>query len=109
MASHPRSIHHLYDRYGSNPSMETGNTRGAAFNKPDVQDPEDRHDRRYTGDVADDWRRGGGKGGATGKPGYDHGGAWRMKDSNDWHSGHDKVEFVKPEPVAPSAHQKRRG
>jgi hypothetical protein len=72
MASHPRSIHHLYDRYRSNPSMETGNTKGSAFNKNTVQDPENKHDVGYDSDVAGDWRRGGGKQGAEGKPSFDH-------------------------------------
>ena len=84
----------------SEPSFETGNTRGTAFNKPDVQDPEDRHDRRYTGDVADDWRRGGGKGGATGKPSFDRDNSGRRgrAGSLDWGSGHDPATIRKPEP-----------
>jgi hypothetical protein len=40
--------------------METGNARGA-FNKPDIQAPEDFHGPGYSNDVADDWRRGGGR------------------------------------------------
>ena len=61
MASHPRSIHHLYDRYRSNPSMETGNTKGSAFNKNTVQDPENKHDvgvrLRRCGRLAQRWRQ----------------------------------------------------
>jgi hypothetical protein len=87
--------------------METGNTKGSAFNKNTIQDPENRHDVKYDNDVANDWRRGGGKGGATGKPGFDRGNAWRMKDSNDWHSGHDAADIRRPEPVAANEKQKR--
>ena len=55
-----RSIHHLYDRYRSNPSMETGNAKGSAYNKNTNQDPEDKHDDKagYDNDVpADSWLR----------------------------------------------------
>jgi hypothetical protein len=60
------------------------------------QAPEDRHASNYNNDVADDWRRGGGKGGATTKPSFDKSNAWRMKDSNNWHSGSDPAVIRKP-------------
>jgi hypothetical protein len=63
------------------PSLEP--KRGGAFNSNVVQDPENRHDVRYDNTVADDWRRGGGKGGATGKPGFDFGASYRRKDGGD--------------------------
>ena len=45
--------------------------------------------------------RGGGKGGATGKPSFDRGNAWRMKDFNHWGSGHDPATIRKPEENKP--------
>ena len=36
------------------------------------QFPEDRHGAGYCPDVASDWRRGMGAGGATSRPGFDH-------------------------------------
>jgi hypothetical protein len=60
------------------------------------QAPEDQRAAGYHNDVADNWLRGGGKGGATGKPSFDKSNAWRMKDSNDWHSGHDPAVIRKP-------------
>ena len=60
--------------------------------------------------LANSWIRGGGKGGATGKPGFDFGASYRRKDGgNDWHSqtGPDKVEFVKPEPVTTNKQQRQ--
>jgi hypothetical protein len=80
MASHPRSIHHLYDRYRNSPSMDS---KGPALRNNRPQDVEDRHDdhsspRGYWNDTENDWRRGGGKGQATSKPGFDFGGAWRQ-------------------------------
>ncbi len=78
------------------------------------QMPEDQHDNRgghYDNQVsANSWIRGGGKGGATGKPGFDFGASYRRKDGgNDWHSqtGPDKVEFVKPEPVTTNKQQRQ--
>lgn len=35
------------------------------------QAPEDRHGPGYDNDTPNDWRRGGGNGGAEGKPGFD--------------------------------------
>lgn len=37
------------------------------------QFPEDKHGAKYDNDVADNWLRGMGKGGAEGKPGFDKG------------------------------------
>jgi hypothetical protein len=98
-----------HHRIESEPSFETGNARDRAFNKPDVQDPEDRHDRDYAGDVADDWRRGGGKGGATGKPSFDRGNAWRQAEGSIHGPPGERGQQRRPEPVTPSAHQKRTG
>lgn len=115
MASHPRSIHHLYDRYRSTPSMDS---KGPALRNNRPQDVEDRHDdqsspRGYYNDVpADSWLRGGGAGGATGKPGFDKGQSYRRADGgNNWHSQTppDKVSFVKPEPVTANKQQRRTG
>jgi hypothetical protein len=94
MASHPRSIHHLYDRYRSNPSMETGNTRGA-FNKPDIQDPQNKHDTGYSNDVpANSWLRSDG----TRKPSFDRDNSWRKgrEASLDWGSGSELAVIRSP-------------
>ena len=79
------------------PVMETGNARGA-FNKPDIQAPEDFHGPGYSNDVADDWRRGGGRGGATGKPSFDGDNSWRKgrAGSLDWNSGSDPAVIRSP-------------
>ena len=74
------------------------NTQGA-FNRNDVQDPEDRHDNsrtaRYDNDHANNWVRGGGED-ATSKPGYDHNPVWRRANKGDtWNSPGDKVTFQK--------------
>jgi hypothetical protein len=81
------------------PAFESASAK-AAFSENTVQDPEDRHDRRYNNDAPNDWRLGGNED-ATGKPSFDRGNAWRMKDSNDWHSGHDPATIRKPEPNKP--------
>jgi hypothetical protein len=76
------------------------------------QMPEDQHGPGYDNAVADDWRRGGGKGGATEKPGFDFGASYRRKDGgNDWNSTTqaDKVSFVRPEPVTANKQQRRTG
>jgi hypothetical protein len=93
-----RSIHHLYDRYRSNPSLESGNTKGSAFNKNTNQDPESKYDAGYHNDVPGDWRRGGGAGGATSKPGFDRGNAWRAGRDGVDHGQGDPATIRKPEP-----------
>jgi hypothetical protein len=76
------------------PSFESGNKQGA-FNKPDVQDPEDRHNRQYNNDHRDNWVRGGGED-ATSKPGYDHDPVWKRANKGDtWNSPSDKVTLQK--------------
>jgi hypothetical protein len=97
------------------PSLEP--KQGEAWNRNTVQDAENKHDDRssprgYHNDVADDWRRGGGKGGATDKPGFDFGASYRRANKgDDWNSTTqaDKVSFVRPEPVGPNAKQMRKG
>jgi hypothetical protein len=95
-------------------------TRRSTPHEPDMtardqhrnQMPEDQHGPGYDNAVADDWRRGGGKGGATGKPGFDFGASYRRKDGgNDWNSTTqaDKVSFVRPEPVTANKQQRRTG
>jgi hypothetical protein len=65
------------------------------------QAPEDRHAPNYNNDCQNDWLRGGGEN-ATGKPGYDKGSSWRLKDKgNDWNSGHDEARIRKPEKNVP--------
>ena len=71
------------------PSLEP--KRGGAFNRNDVQDPEDAHDNsrtaRYDND-ASGWVRGargeptGFDETATGKPSFDKGNAWRQPDGS---------------------------
>jgi hypothetical protein len=81
-------------RIESEPSMEP--KRGGAFNSNAVQDPENKHDVKYDNQVADDWRRGGGKGQATGKPNFDFGGAWRQKDKSISHGPGDPAVIRSP-------------
>jgi hypothetical protein len=78
------------------PSTESGNSHGA-WNRPDVQDPEDRLDAKYRNDHSDDWVRGRAED-ATGKPGFDRGNSWRLgrEKSLDWHSGSDPAILRKP-------------
>jgi hypothetical protein len=57
-------------RVESEPSLESGNTRGTAFNRNVNQDPEDKHDDKaqYANDVpANSWLRSDG----ARKPGFD--------------------------------------
>ena len=54
----------------------------------------------YFNDIADDWRRGGGKGGATGKPSFDRGNAWRMKDFNDWGAATTRQQSESPRRIS---------
>jgi hypothetical protein len=61
------------------------------------QAPEDAHDNKggsYDNDVsANSWLRSDG----TKKPSFDNkGNAWRMKDSNNWNSGHDRAVIRSP-------------
>jgi hypothetical protein len=60
------------------------------------QAPENAHDNRaghYDNDVSpNSWLRSDG----TQKPSFDKSGAWRMKNSNDWHSGHDEGRIRSP-------------
>ena len=90
-------------RIESEPSFETGNTRGTAFNKPDVQDPEDKHDRklcrRCRRRLAARRRQGRRNGQAFIRPGQ----CWRKgrAGSLDWGSGHDPATVRKPEPNKP--------
>lgn len=73
-----RSFPHGQVRDGSHhrieiePAMETGNTRGTAFNKNTVQDPEDKHDDKagYDNDTSG-WIKGAGEV-ATRMPHFDH-------------------------------------
>lgn len=79
------------------PSFESGNRPGRAFNTNVNQDAEDAHDNsrtaRYDNDHANNWVRGGGED-ATSKPGYDHNPVWkRANKGNDWNSPGDKVEL----------------
>jgi hypothetical protein len=86
--------------------------RGGAFNKPDVQDPEDRHDNRssprgYDNDHRDDWVRGRDEN-ATGKPGFDFGNSWRRRDGGlDQRSGSDTQQQRRPERIVVNAKQRR--
>jgi hypothetical protein len=81
-------------RIESEPSLEP--KRGGAFNSNVNQSPEDRIDVGYHNDVADDWRRGGGKGGATGKPSFDKGNAWRQPDGSISHGLGERGQQRKP-------------
>lgn len=57
------------ERYGA---VEPGGDRPSdELQKP--QCPEDKHGPGYSNPTPDDWRRGGGPGGATGKPDFDKG------------------------------------
>ena len=88
-------------RIESEPSLESGNTRGTAFNRNINQDPEDRHAGNYTNDLADDWRRGAGAGGATGKPSFDRGNSWRVGREGIDHGQGDPAVIRRPEPNKP--------
>jgi hypothetical protein len=77
--------------------METASARDAAFNKNTNQDPIDQLGPKYRADVADDWRRGGGKGGATSRPGFDKSGAWRAGRDGVSHGAGDPAIIRKPE------------
>ena len=89
-------------RVESEPAMESASARDTAFNKNTNQAPEDQHSPGYSNDVANDWRRGGGVGGATGKPGFDKGQSYRRSDRGDnWNSGHDPAIIRKPERNVP--------
>jgi hypothetical protein len=62
------------------------------------QDPADRHASNYSNDVpANSWVRSDG----TKKPSFDKSGAWRMKESNNWNSGHDPAVVRRPEKNEP--------
>jgi hypothetical protein len=84
------------------PPTESASAK-AAFNKPDVQDPEDRHDVGYRNDSRG-WTRGargeptGYNETATNYPGgnFDRGSAWRQPDKTIHGAPGDKGEFVKP-------------
>jgi hypothetical protein len=65
------------NRIEREPAFETSNSRDEAHNRHDNQMPEDFHDRGYNNDHPNDWVRGGGRGGATGKPSFDRGNSWR--------------------------------
>jgi hypothetical protein len=94
------------NRIEREPPLES---KGPALRNNRPQDIEDQHSPNYSNDVSsDDWRRGGGKGGATARPGFDKSGAWRKLDKGDtWGSPSDKVDFVKPEPVTTNKQQRR--
>jgi hypothetical protein len=77
-------------------------SKGPALRNNRPQDIEDQHSPNYSNEVSNDWRRGGGQGGATGKPGFDKGHSYRRADKgNNWGSGHDPATIRRPEPNKP--------
>jgi hypothetical protein len=102
------------NRIAREPAFETASAK-AAFNKPDVQDPEDRHDAGYRND-SQGWTRG-----ARGVPtcenetaenypqgNFDKGQSYRRADKgNDWGSGSDTQQQRRPERITTTPHQRR--
>jgi hypothetical protein len=64
-------------RVEHSPSMESGNTKGSAFNRHVNQSPEDKHDDKagYDNDTSG-WIKGAGED-ATRMPGFDKSNPWR--------------------------------
>jgi hypothetical protein len=99
-----------HHRIESEPSMESASARDTAFNRNTNQAPEDFHDsRKYDNDVADDWRRGGGPGGATSKPSFDKSGASRQADGSIHGPPGNRGQQRRPEPVTANKKQMRDG
>ena len=87
--------------------MESAAARNRAFNYHVNQDPVSEHGPGYSNDTSG-WVRGargeptGSNETATNKPsGFDRGNSWRMKDFNNWNSGHDPAVIRRPEPNKP--------
>jgi hypothetical protein len=90
--------------------MESAAARNMAFNYHRNQDPVGSHGPGYSNDVsADDWRRGGGSGGATGKPSFDRGNAWRQPDGSIHGPPGERGQQRRPEPVTANKKQMRDG
>ncbi len=84
-----------HHRIAHNPPMETPAERNLAHNRHDNQAPEERHGAKYDGDHPNDWVRGAGES-ATGKPGFDFGGAWRLGREGVEHGPGDTGQQRKP-------------